>query len=501
MNFLGCRISVLMLCALLFNAAGMLTGLISYLVAPGETHAELLKVALILMIGIYNFFPVFYDICLKRLDFCEVNNIALMYFAVLFTIPCMLLLFDFTAVPFAMEVSHYVKGLREMALSIILLSLCSFNCGVLLSKRPHRFTRECLPIDSAQASRAYITGILCFLTGLIALIFTLADQGGPLEFASRLPEWRTHGVIAGAGHVLFPVGVIMPYGVLLIASCSFKQSPHKLSIWCWSISLLSIAAVIAMSALGFRILILLFIVSFVIVWHYRRRYLRGVELLLLVSIIIGTLVVFGVAREIKADTHENNLFLRSALYRVAGLQTVERVIQLSRETQSTRNLSHVLLESLTIAIPRSIWSGKPEPGNLQFAATFFEDYFRWRDGSAVGVMSGMPPTLPGEALWVTGLGGVIIVSLAIGFTAGRIYVWFKFKPNQWRTFVYAAVAPTIILFLEAPQNALNALVLSLIFIIGLYFFVIVKINSKHERKQYSLSSFDGTLKSQAKSST
>ena len=493
---MGYQISHVCLSALFFNAFGMLIGIISYSLTAGETYSELLKVALILIIGIYNIWPVFYDLCLKRFDFCDINNIALTYFAVLFTIPCMLLLLDFTAVPFEMEVSHYVKGLREMALSVILVSLCSFNCGVLLCKRTQRMTRECLPIDLRQgADRFYIIGIACILTGLIALLSTFADQGGLHEFASRLPEWRTNGVIAGAGHVLFPVGVIMPYGVLLIAISSIKQSPHKLSIWCRSILLLSIALVIiAMSALGFRILILLFLSSIVIVWHYRRRYLRVVKLLFLFILITGGLVVGGVAREIKANTQDSNLFLRSALYRVAGLQTVERVIQLSRETQPTRNLSHVLIESLTIAIPRSIWAGKPESGNLQFAATFFEDYFRWRDGSNVSVMSGMPPTLPGETMWVLGLGGVIIVSLAIGFIAGKIYVWFKFKPNEWRSFVYAALAPTIILFLEAPQNALNALVLSLIFITGLYFFVFVRING-------GLPSLNRTLKSQAMSST
>lgn len=464
---------------LLLAAVGWCGGLFFWytgpLILPGEWTIRLILFGLLIV----NTAPVGIELLERRFDPFDPKHVFLAYFFIVFTLNCWnRAWFDLEATG-GFPVPEPSEAIRIRSLSAVLICLSAFigGCYLPFGKLFGAAIPTIPPISRGRVRSAAWIGIGL---GLFAFLVLIQSAGGIRGFLSDLGSWRTTGVLAGVGYLTFPITVILPASALLLLLLALPPKGRSLN-WASYVGLvIYFASLLPVVVLGFRGNLLPALLQFFAVWHYARKRIQFGSVALLAAALVVFLSVYGVIRSVAGgEERQDHGFATAVLFRVPGLDTVERVIWQLDRGEPHRGLAAVFLESTTILVPRTFWPNKPQPASLAFADIFFFDFFLERGDPLDGVKSGVSPTLVGELLWIGGLPILILGSAALGVFACAVNAWRRRAPNHPLHILIAAIfMGSIAIFVEAPQNTLNTFVMLATFCIGLAIILSVRIHRR-----------------------
>jgi len=416
-----------------------------------------------------NVAPVLTDLHRRHLNWIAPRYIFLAYFFLIFTFQCYYRILWDSGLDRGHAMPEPSLNITVRALGAILLSLSAFILGCYLPLG--RVLGRTLPnLPSPHPARIVVTAIGGLFCGVLAFWLLMRSAGGIYSFLANLESWRTTGVIAGVGYLTFPITVVLPAASLLLVLHRLARRPNALErsmlLAGYGITLLPLIV------LGFRISLMPALLQLFAAWHFAYRRLQFGQLAVTGLCLLTLLSFYGVVRGTLSGAEQppKDAWLNAVIFRVPGLDTVERVLWQLEKGEPHRAPVNVLAEAGTVLIPRTLWSGKPEPGNLTFADTFFYDYFLWRGDPLDGVKSGISPTLVGELLWIGGLFAVGLGAWLLGLLAASIESWrAKNAHNTLHRFAACVSFGCFAIFVEAPQNSLNSFVMLLTFSFLLFF--------------------------------
>jgi len=322
-----------------------------------------------------------------------------------------------------------------------------------------------LPVAGASRWRPQRVKYICFLLfgcGYLSFLYLLEINGGYLEFIRNREAWRAGGMI-GQGWLIFlsTSMIAMASTAYLIAFANYFRGKAG------ALKLLFLIVITIFPALflGFRGLILLPVIQFLFIYHYRIGKIRARRAVPLLAVLVMVFTLYGIYRVASSqtggvvDTNAAsqviidqpellfNIFLRSK-----GADVVANVIDQLEKSGDYRLFLPGLIETLTIPIPSALWAGKPTPQSVQFSEQFF------------GIGGGVSPTVVGEAYWNGGVIGVLVTMTLIGcvfrfFHNGVCRAGY----NDSTIFISASIFPSLVMMAEALQGYVNGIFLQLIF--------------------------------------
>lgn len=407
---------------------------------------------------ILNVAPFLAELACRRLDPLDAKHLFLAYFFLVFTLHSVYATKFGGIVNPALLTPEPGASLRVRALSAILLGLAGFIGGCYLPIG--RYLAAMLPSHPAVSpTRLKLVALSGLLLGGAAFHTLMARAGGVASFLQNLGTWRTTGVLEGVGYLTFPISMVMPAGALLLLLHTLPPAGCRMTWKALGAGSLALGTLGPILVLGFRGSLLPALLQFMMAWHYFRRRFSAGFLLTLGLLMLVLLTFYALVRNDRTDDHRSD-FLTAVLFRVPGLDFIERVIWRLDLGEPYRGMAPVVREAGTILVPRALWKDKPEAGSLAFADIFFFDVFLSRGDPIDGIRSGVSPTLIGEALWIGGLPAVFLAALALGIAAQTAAAWRQLGGrNLLHVFVYALFASLFPIFVEAPQNALNGMCL------------------------------------------
>jgi hypothetical protein len=442
-------------------------GLFFWQKASFEVSLPLLTGILLAGIFFINLLPLGVDIASRSFDPFEVKHIFLVYFFMMLSLHSFARVVFDTGTGFLEENPAPSPLLRIRALAAILCGLSAFVLGCYVPVG--RIVGRLLPNFSQPVNwRLNLLAWGGVALGAYCFWALTAPAGGIAAFVGNLSTWRTVGVLAGVGHLTFPISTVMPSYALLLVLRYLHPAPARLTWRLMAMLLLYGATLIPVLLLGFRIGFLSACLQLLAAWHYRRKPFRMMSIIMVAVTALSLLSVYSSLRRLATgDTPYDNPLLQAVVFRVAGLDTVERVVWRLDQGEPHRGLLAAFTESVTIIGPRALWPGKPKPASLDFADIFFYDYFLARGDRVDDIRSGMSPTLIGECLWVGGLPFVIGAAFFLGVSNVVLSTWRRKSGRQiLHIWVVTLCFAPFAIFVEAPQNTLNGFVLLMGFAVG-----------------------------------
>ena len=424
--------------------------------------------ALLVCLCLLNAAPFVLEVATRTFDPFDPKHVFLAYFFIVFTFHSLCRTTLGIGTNPALATPEPSDDLRVRALSAIALGLGGFIAGCYLPGG--RLAGRLAPrLPMLDRRRGHLAAALGISAGLAAFILLMKAAGGNGAFLAYLGTWRTSVVIAGVGYLTFPIAIVLPASALLLLLQHLPRAPKKISWAAVATILLYLGSLAPVIVLGFRGNLLPAILQFLAAWHYGRRRLRVLAVGMIAAVLLLFLSVYGVIRSVAGgETRETNALATAVLFRVPGLDTVERVIARLDRGEPHRGIKPGLIEAATILVPRSVWAGKPEPASLAFADIFFFDFFLERGDPLDGVKSGVSPTLVAEMLWIGGLPGVALAGWMLGTLVTAINTWRQRAPHHpLHILVGAIFMGWFAIFVEAPQNTLNTFVMLTAFCLGL----------------------------------
>lgn len=245
--------------------------------------------------------------------------------------------------------------------------------------------------------------------------------------------------------------------------------------------LLFVSFIISISS-GFRGNIIIFALHFLAISHYRyKRFSRKRAMFFAVLAVLVLAVLGNVRKEVELgstgaistgdsgfDIQKN---LNEVLKRIQGAEIVSLVIQQIDQGKPHRYFYEGIYEAITILIPRSLWPAKPESQSIIFGATFLTEYLVARDGSVGDNTGGFSYNLIGYLFWQAGYLGVIFGMTMLGLILNYLYKYAQFhnfrgSAGVWYICIYARLWALT----EAPQEGINQVVFTLLFLGSIIFF-------------------------------
>lgn len=450
-----------------FSVLAALLALICWFAGAVEPLASAQIFCLLAAIVMLNFAPFITELACRHLDPLDAKHSFLAYFFFVFTLHSVYATMIGGVVNPLLLTPEPSTTLRVRALAAILLGLSAFVAGCYLQAGRH--LARLLPARPrvSPTGLKMVVGV-GFTMGLVAFYILMARAGGVASFLRNLGTWRTAGVLEGVGYLTFPISIILPASALLLL-LHFLPPPGRRLTWrALGAIVLASASLGPIIILGFRGSVLPALLQFMMAWHYFRRRFSVGFLLLLGSTLLVLLTFYALARNERTDDHRND-YLNAVLFRVPGLDFVERVVWRLDLGEPYRGAGPVVKEAATILVPRAVWKDKPEAASLPFADIFFFDVFLGRGDPIDGIRSGVSPTLIGEALWIGGLPVVLLAGFTLGILGRMAAEWRHLGGrNLIHVFIYAIFMSLFPIFVEAPQNALNGFCMVLVLAAGVY---------------------------------
>jgi hypothetical protein len=426
-----------------------------------EPFAHIQVGALLTILIALNLAPPLAELIYRRLDPFDAKHLFLGYFFVIFGLHS----FCEIALGMAGDPAIVLPGadssLRIHTLSAIVLCLATFviGCYIPLGGVIAHLIPRIPAISVISKTRVKVLALGGVALGLLAFYELIYSAGGIVAFLNDLGGWRTLGVLAGIGYLTFPISVVMPAGVMLLLLYHLPLRTRRFKwslIWIVPLLLISLGQILI---LGFRINLVPVVLLYFAAWHYMQRHIRISQIIVLAAGLFMFLTVYGLLRS-ASDSGKWTTGLGSVLFRVPGIDLVERVVWRMGQGEPHRGVLPMITESATILVPRAVWPGKPAPEGLMFADIFFYDFFIGRGDPIDGVKSGVSPTIVGSALWIGGIQAVVVVSLMLGLSARIAVVWRQLgHGHRLHIYVYAVFMAYFAIFVEAPEIALNNFVM------------------------------------------
>jgi hypothetical protein len=457
----------------------LLTGCIALLLYIFAPHFTIDESSILIPLGILwvlNLYPLLSDYLRRRFDPFDIKYFYLLYFFVVFTLHATFRCIwgigtgDLEANP------NPSDTLRFRALCVITAALATFIAGgysKIGSSIGARFPR----FGDVSGRRINIVVLLGVSVGWFAFWMLLKSAGGVFSFLNNLSTWRTEGVLAGAGQYTVPISTVMPSCALLFVLRSIPPHPCRLDRRSILAVIIYVICLIPVAVLGFRVGLLTAIIQIVVAWHYRRRRIRIGGLIFMFIGVLTFLTAFSALRSsMSGDASEGSPVLRSVIFRIPGLDTVERVFWRNDLGEPSRGVWPAFVEAATILGPRAFWPNKPAPGILEFDDIYFYDFFLRRGDRIGDIKSGMSPTIVGDLLWIGGIPAVVIGSFLLGVMAAILSSWRRSASrNILHIWIVVILLIPFTFFVEAAQNAFNYVVVLSAFIFLMVFALTAKI--------------------------
>lgn len=321
--------------------------------------------------------------------------------------------------------------------------------------------KDMTEITAWPRSRVNILCVGIFVLGYLAFVGLVLINGGFSAFAETREAWRTEGV-GGQGWVLFPATTMLAIGMCAAMINNIDQFSGRTGAL--KLFLLYIIAAFPASQLGFRALIFLPLLQAGFFYHVFIRPIPGKSILLGSVSLMLAFTLYGVQREIPyASNYGSYLEYLNYVYltrpditytvalRSMGADIVLQTIDHMQTFGHYMLLFPVFIEAATIAVPSSLWPGKPQPLSVQFSHNIF------------GIEGGVSPTILGEGYWHGGVLGIIALMILAAFLHGFFQsLQRKSHRDVSSALLMLSLYPSLIMMAEAFQGYFNGIVLILI---------------------------------------
>ena len=305
---------------------------------------------------------------------------------------------------------------------------------------------------------------LClFVVGYAFAAAFFWKAGGVRQFLEDRETWRALGV-SGSGPFLTAINLWLPTSALLLMVQSTSWTgPWRKTARTAIFAFLGLCLV-PVYLLGFRSLIIIPLLQSVAVVHYLKWRLRLRSALLLACLAVVCMTFYGLARgdsPVSASSVTLQSVANQVLFRCTGADIVAVIL---RDTKfgDYEFGGKAMVETATILIPHGIWSGKPLSWGEQFSTKFFASYLALGQGSR-DTWGGVSPTAIGYFYLQCGWIGVVLGMFAVGaWTKAMYFHGRRFAGSNTGFLLFVLLLPPSILVVEAPQNAFNTLVITLV---------------------------------------
>lgn len=423
-------------------------------------------IALLIIFFVVGLLPFLIEIKNGSFSLFNLKNPFIVYFIIQIGVSGCIAILAGEASPVSLDPVQYVDA-YEKAFIASILGLLAFYLGYYLFGRNIIIASARARVMSWATDRyKWVSGVY-LLIGMMAFILLIQSSGGLLDFIRNRDGWRAGGLV-GQGYLMYPSTTLLSIAamVYLIGSSTKTTRSNIARI------MVIVSSLIPAFYLGFRSVLVLPLIQYFIVWHYRiHRFLLRQIIIFVVLIIVG-FTVYGIIRLIPPDVRldkeavdsvisENPELIYAVVLRSNGAEVVASVINKLEQTREYYLLWDSILEAVSIIVPKRLWPDKPEANSYLFGTYFFSDDLRYYRGYDQDVWGGISPTSVGHFYWIWGWAGVVIGHLVLGCTARIAYNTFTLNlDNNNILIVYAIIYTTFIMFAEAIQGYLNSLVMN-----------------------------------------
>jgi hypothetical protein len=353
---------------------------------------------------------------------------------------------------------HYVGAQLLAALGLIcyLLGYSSRR----LAKRMERMLPRPRPFEPR---RVKATAWCLLLAGYLGAAAIFSQQGGLRQFLENREQWRAGGM-SGSGIFLMPASMWLPAAALLpmIQLTRAQEPARKLTT---RLALLGIC-LIPVYLLGFRTLIVIPLMQCFAILHYLRHRVSVLRCISVGLILVSLMTLYGLSRSAEVlnleaiESAGPRASLDYVFFRCPGTDTVATILNSSSFADFEYGVSGVI-EAATILIPRWVWNDKPMSWGEQSTTHFFADYL-YMTGNVRETYGGVSPTAIGYFYLQFGWPSVALGMFLVGAASKMIYGYgLRFAGPNTAFLLFILVWPLPIMAAEAPQNALNQLVITL----------------------------------------
>lgn len=422
---------------------------------------------LVFLIVIVGFVPMVIEFKCKRFDVFNIKNAFIVYYVIQLGFSGLISIKSKYPSEIGLSPVYYYNY-YILALFASLVGLLSFQLGYYFTSNK-RFK---IP-DSWKANFKGINSIYILLgylsIGFIAFFLLILKGGGLSQFLNNREEFRAGGLI-GQGYLIYPATHLLTQGVVVYAFYIFgKQNIKRRHIF--SLFFFLFLSIVPSFLMGFRGLIVLPILEFLVIWNYRYKQIPVLKMIPIGFVLVVGFVVYGIIREIPPEikispkvaldiVDKNPELAYAFLSRSKGVEVVASEVKKLQQTGEYELGYNSILESLTIFIPGAIWPNKPEPSSVKFTTYFFGDDLSFSRGQKQESWGGISPTILGEAYWHFGWFGITLGLGLFGFLLRKIYITFINNRNHTTVMMlYAEVYPIFVMMAEAVQGYANSLVL------------------------------------------
>lgn len=318
----------------------------------------------------------------------------------------------------------------------------------------------------------YVIGAAFFTIGLFSFFKIMDIAGGIFNYLLLSGYYRSGGLV-GNGHLIFAVNNFLPLSSLIMITFPPRSKGVVYKLFCLGYILIALSCMIV---IGYRSSLLFFIIELIIILQFRGVFSK-VFLNIFSIVIFALIVIWGIIRD-AGNSIENTIdsFSNSFLESLTRFNSTEVISVLIREYGSISDLKlgiYNLSLILTSFVPRVVFPDKPEP----YSVTFTEDVMKQFFPSGANV-SGVAPSVVGDALWNFGPIGILIYMLPLIFILALLKGAYNaaLSGNEISQLYTAKIVTFLIFFLEAPVIATNGFIPTVVILLSLHFLCYVSCN-------------------------
>jgi hypothetical protein len=352
--------------------------------------------------------------------------------------------------------AHYVGTELLAALGLVCYLLGYSSC---MSRHLEWLLPRPRPLDPR---RIKVICVFLFVAGYLGAFAIFHNEGGLSQFLENREQWRAGGM-SGSGIFLMPASMWLPAAALLpmMLLTSYQQSKRRLAA---TLGFLSVC-LIPVYLLGFRSLIVTPLMQCLAIFHYLRHRISVARYAAVGLIIAGLMTLYGLNRGEAAldvaavEAAGPQATLEYVFFRTPGSDTVATILNSVKPTDFDYGMAGVS-EAATILVPHLLWHDKPLSWGERFSTRFFADYL-YMSGNIKETYGGMSSTAIGFFYLQFGWSSVALGMFLIGVASKTIYFYgLRFAGGNTAFLLFILLWPIQIVAAEAPQNALNDLVIT-----------------------------------------
>lgn len=410
--------------------------------------------------------PMIRNVIAGKFVILDVANPFLLHLLLLFGTSGAIILLTGEVSNFGLNPDYYSGVYTEGFLAVI-IAILFFKAGNNLSLRRVRQLPRFMLLDwnYEKASRL---ALVFFVIGFISFILLMQINGGIVFFIQNREYWRAGGLI-GQGYLLFPATSLLTFSVFIFfianTHCGQKKGNAKTIIALFVISLIPIYF------LGFRSLLLVPIIQFILLWHLLIKPLRTANFIFLFSALLILMLVLGISRSIASNRllelvdvqkilNTSGEEVLKALNRSSSMEVLPVVIKKVDQTGEYQYGWRSVFEAATVIVPRIIWAEKPISSGERFTTYFFGRALDYERGTYKEYWGGVSPSILSEFYWNFGWFGIVLGSFFLGRIMKLITSSFLKSVHQPNALLaYLIIYTSFIMFAEVFQGQMNGLIL------------------------------------------